>query len=52
MGQGRSLHAGASIGISLYPGDGDSPAALLQAADTAMYQAKVAGRGRYAVFGS
>lgn len=48
--QGRHLHAGASIGISLYPGDGDTPAALLQAADTAMYQAKKRGRGNYRLF--
>lgn len=48
--QGRRLHAGASIGICLFPGDGDSPAALLQAADTAMYQAKKRGRGNYRLF--
>ncbi|KTF67801.1 MULTISPECIES: EAL domain-containing response regulator [unclassified Sphingomonas] len=48
--QGRELHAGATIGISLYPGDGDNPAALLQAADTAMYQAKRRGRGNYRLF--
>ncbi|QNE05971.1 putative bifunctional diguanylate cyclase/phosphodiesterase [Croceicoccus marinus] len=48
--QGRRLHAGASIGICLYPGDGDSPAALLQAADTAMYQAKKRGRGNHRLF--
>ncbi|WP_010544523.1 putative bifunctional diguanylate cyclase/phosphodiesterase [Sphingomonas elodea] len=50
MVQGRELHAGATIGISLYPGDGDNPAALLQAADTAMYQAKRRGRGSYRLF--
>ena len=48
--QGRQLHAGSSIGISLYPGDGETPAALLQAADTAMYQAKKKGRGGYRLF--
>ena len=50
--QGRQLHAGASIGICLYPGDGDTPAALLQAADTAMYQAKKKGRGNHRLFSS
>jgi len=35
---------GASIGIARYPGDGVSPAELLQAADQAMYAAKTAGR--------
>ncbi|WP_084578839.1 putative bifunctional diguanylate cyclase/phosphodiesterase [Sphingomonas azotifigens] len=48
--QGRALHVGATIGISLYPGDGDNPAALLQAADTAMYQAKRRGRGSHRLF--
>ena len=43
----------ASIGLAHAPGGGDPAAtaeALLRDADTAMYQAKVAGRGRYAVF--
>ncbi len=48
--EGHNLHVGSSIGISLYPGDGDNPAALLQAADTAMYQAKKKGRGSYRLF--
>ncbi len=47
---GYDLRVGASIGISLYPSDGDNPSALLQAADTAMYQAKKKGRGTYRLF--
>ncbi|MDI7776553.1 EAL domain-containing protein [Asticcacaulis sp. EMRT-3] len=47
---GHNLHVGTSIGISLFPGDGDNPAALLQAADTAMYHAKKKGRGTYRLF--
>ncbi|OYW79581.1 MAG: diguanylate cyclase [Asticcacaulis sp. 32-58-5] len=47
---GHNLRINASIGISLYPGDGDTPVALLQAADTAMYQAKKKGRGQYRLF--
>lgn len=49
---GHTLRIGTSIGISLFPGDGDSPSALLQAADTAMYQAKKNGRGNYRLFTS
>ena len=49
---------GATIGIAFAdPAAGAAcgelrPDAVVQRADTAMYQAKVAGRGRYAVFGS
>jgi diguanylate cyclase (GGDEF)-like protein len=34
----------ASIGVAIYPADGDTPAALLDAADTAMYAAKKGGK--------
>jgi len=44
---GQVCHVGASIGIALYPDDGAGPPALIQAADTAMYQAKQAGRGNF-----
>lgn len=40
----------ASIGISIYPDDGDEMGALLQNADAAMYSAKNAGRNRYRFF--
>ena len=39
-----------SIGISMFPQDGRTPEALLQAADTAMYAAKHAGKNRYRYF--
>jgi len=39
----HKIHVGASIGISVYPTDGDSPLILLRNADTAMYKAKQAG---------
>lgn len=38
-----------SIGVSLYPRDAVEPEALVRMADMAMYQAKAAGRARYAV---
>lgn len=40
----HSLHIGASVGISLFPTREQTPADLLKQADTAMYQAKSAGR--------
>jgi diguanylate cyclase (GGDEF)-like protein/PAS domain S-box-containing protein len=39
------VRVGTSIGISLFPGHGESALELLQHADAALYQAKNAGRG-------
>jgi len=44
------LPVSASIGISVYPRDGDSPRQLIVNADTAMYQAKKNGKNQYAFF--
>jgi len=44
---GISLPVSASIGISLYPEDGQDEDTLLKHADAAMYEAKSAGRGTY-----
>ena len=41
---GHTALVTASIGIAMYPDDGDNPTALLKAADMAMYASKQAGR--------
>ena len=46
----RGFHARASIGAAIYPEDGDTDAALMQAADIAMYAAKAAGKGRLCMY--
>ncbi|RYG79874.1 MAG: EAL domain-containing protein, partial [Alphaproteobacteria bacterium] len=48
--EGRNLHVGTSIGISMFPGDGEDAAALLQAADIAMYSAKEGRRSKWQVY--
>jgi diguanylate cyclase (GGDEF)-like protein len=47
---GKSLFVSASIGISVFPGDGEDSVSLLKHADTAMYRAKERGRNQYQFF--
>ena len=47
---GHVLNASGSIGIAIYPEDGRDFDGLLQKADTAMYNAKDAGRNTYRFF--
>ncbi|MQY50523.1 diguanylate cyclase [Rhodocyclus tenuis] len=47
---GHQLHVTLSIGISLFPDDGQDVDSMLKNADTAMYHAKRSGRNRYQLF--
>ena len=50
LSNGKEVRIGASVGISLFPEHGATPVELLQQADTALYQAKAEGRGRFKYF--
>lgn len=44
---GSKIRIGSSVGIAIYPDDGTDAAILLQSADTALYDAKAAGKGTF-----
>lgn len=46
----KIIKISASIGIAVYPDSANSPEALLQMADVAMYRAKSEGRGIYRIY--
>ncbi len=48
----HELHISGSIGISIFPTDGEDTQALMRAADIAMYHAKEKGRNNYQFFTS
>ncbi|WP_426197728.1 putative bifunctional diguanylate cyclase/phosphodiesterase, partial [Massilia sp. DWR3-1-1] len=50
--QEHELHISTSIGIAIYPKDGEDADALLKHADAAMYHAKALGRNAYQYFNS
>ena len=47
---GQLVNVTASLGISVYPHDGDTPDALVKNADIAMFRAKAEGRDTYKAF--
>jgi len=49
---GYELFVTTSIGISLYPSDGEDAETLMKKADTAMYRAKGQGRNNYQLYSS
>ncbi|MGB0467088.1 MAG: putative bifunctional diguanylate cyclase/phosphodiesterase [Pontibacterium sp.] len=48
--EGRDLMLGASVGIAMYPTDGQDASTLLRNADAAMYHSKACGRNTYSYF--
>jgi diguanylate cyclase (GGDEF)-like protein/PAS domain S-box-containing protein len=46
----KKLHLSTSIGIALYPADGEEAATLLRSADTALHWAKASGGNNYRLF--
>ena len=46
----HELHVSASIGIAIYPDDGDGGTTLMKSADVALYRAKELGRNNFQVF--
>lgn len=50
--QGNMIQVGCSIGIAMFPADGQAPADLIRKADAAMYGAKAAGKNTWRFFDS
>ena len=45
--ENQEVYVGASVGITVYPNDGEDPETLLTASDVAMYHAKQLGRNQF-----
>ncbi|WP_020146273.1 EAL domain-containing protein [Thioalkalivibrio sp. ALJ15] len=50
LDDGQVVYVNASIGVSRFPGDGDTVVDLMQHADAAMYQAKALGRETWSFY--
>ena len=48
--QGTEVFVGGSVGVAMFPDDGNDIDTLLMNADTAMYRAKAAGRGGFQMY--
>ncbi|MDV7103612.1 EAL domain-containing protein [Vibrio sp. TH_r3] len=48
--ENTQIYPSTSIGVSIYPDDGNDIGTLIHRADMAMYQAKALGKGRFAFF--
>ena len=48
--EGQELHITASIGIALFPQDGDNPDILIKNADAAMYKSKELGKNQFHLY--
>ncbi|MEM7172560.1 MAG: EAL domain-containing protein [Pseudomonadota bacterium] len=48
--EGKEIHTGTSIGVTVYPNDRGSPDQLLRNADLALYRAKEDGRGTFRLY--
>ncbi|MBM9538177.1 bifunctional diguanylate cyclase/phosphodiesterase [Desulfobulbus alkaliphilus] len=46
----KKIYINASIGVSIYPGDGETSMQLIRSADMAMHRAKREGKNRYVLF--
>ncbi|MFM9913419.1 MAG: EAL domain-containing protein [Methylophilaceae bacterium] len=50
--EGKDIYIGASVGISVFPGDGVDVEELIKAADIAMYKVKSEGKNNYRFYSS